>query len=124
MRAAIGQGRAPAPLVALPPVRAFECIQASFHFATESPLEVVARFDGGAITTGAGGPLPHKTEQDTAMPRQFAGCFRHPLDPARIKHTKKSANPRMEGESHSSSRFGERSGLGRTRARSNSLILF
>ena len=34
-----------------------ECNQTCFSFATESHQEVVARFDGGAITTEAGGDI-------------------------------------------------------------------
>ena len=40
------------------------CRQTSFCFATPSHREVVARFDGGTITTDAGGLLLHRTEQD------------------------------------------------------------
>jgi hypothetical protein len=53
-----------------------ECAQTSFHFATEPRREIVAGFDGGTITTEAGGLLLHNTEQKTGIPRQFAGCFR------------------------------------------------
>ena len=42
-----------------------ECTQTSFHFATESRREVVARFDGGTIPTEAGGVLLYKTEENT-----------------------------------------------------------
>ena len=64
-----------------------ECTQTSFHFATESRREVVARFDGGTITTEAGGLLLHNTEQKTGILRQFVGCFRDHRDPARIEHS-------------------------------------
>ena len=63
-----------------------ECTQDSFPFATEGRREVIARFDGGAITTEAGGLLLHQTEQKTGILRQFAGCFRDYRDRTRIEH--------------------------------------
>jgi len=67
-------------------LRTTECSQTSFAFATESRQEVVARFDGGMITTEAGGLLLHKVEQKTGILRQFAGCFRDHRDPDRTEH--------------------------------------
>jgi len=64
-----------------------ECTQSSFAFATDSRRTVVADFDGGTITTEAGGLLLHRTEQKTGILRQFAGCFRDYRDPARIEHS-------------------------------------
>lgn len=64
-----------------------ECTQASFAFATDCRRAVVANFDGGTITTEAGGLLLHQTEQKTGILRQFAGCFRDYRDPSRIDHT-------------------------------------
>ena len=64
-----------------------ECTQTSFQFATESRREVVARFDGGTITTEAGGLLLHQTEQKTGILRQFAGCFQDHRDPTRTEHS-------------------------------------
>lgn len=64
-----------------------ECTQASFAFATDGRRAVVANFDGGTITTEAGGLLLHQTEQKTGILRQFAGCFRDYRDPSRIDHT-------------------------------------
>jgi len=67
-------------------LRTTECSQTSFEFATESRQEVVARFDGGTITTDAGGLLLHKVEQKAGILRQFAGCFRDHRDPDRTEH--------------------------------------
>lgn len=67
-------------------MRTTECSQTSFEFATESRQEVVARFDGGTITTDAGGLLLHKVEQKAGILRQFAGCFRDHRDPDRTEH--------------------------------------
>jgi hypothetical protein len=64
-----------------------ECTQTSFEFATGSRQEVVARFDGGMITTEAGGLLLHKVEQKAGILRQFAGCFRGHRDPDRTEHS-------------------------------------
>ena len=64
-----------------------ECTQTSFQFATESRREVVARFDGGTITTEAGGLLLHNTEQKTGILRQFASCFQDHRDPTRTEHS-------------------------------------
>jgi hypothetical protein len=64
-----------------------ECTQTSFSFATESHREVVARFDGGTITTEAGGLLLHQTEQKVGILRQFARCFEDHRNPSRIEHS-------------------------------------
>lgn len=64
-----------------------ECTQTSFSFATESRREVVARFDGGTITTEAGGLLLHQTEQKVGILRQFTRCFEDHRNPARIEHS-------------------------------------
>ena len=63
-----------------------ECTQASFAFATDSQRAVVAKFDGGTITTEGGGLLLHQVEQKTGILRQFAACFRDYRDPTRIDH--------------------------------------
>lgn len=64
-----------------------ECTQTSFAFASAGSREVVARFDGGTITTEAGGLLLHKTEQKTGILRQFADCFQDYRDPQRTEHS-------------------------------------
>lgn len=64
-----------------------ECSQTSFHFATDCRRDVVARFDGGRITSEAGGLLLHRTEQQTGILRQFARCFRDYRKPALIDHS-------------------------------------
>jgi hypothetical protein len=47
---------------------------------------VVGRFDGGAITSDAGGLLLREVEKRTGIVAQFAACFRDHRDPARIEH--------------------------------------
>jgi hypothetical protein len=53
-----------------------ECIQSCFPFAPHFSRDVVARFDGGQITTEAGALLLRPVEQRTGILRQFAACFR------------------------------------------------
>jgi hypothetical protein len=48
---------------------------------------VVARFDGGQITSDAGGLLLREAERATGIIRQFAACFRDHRDPDLIEHT-------------------------------------
>lgn len=53
-----------------------ECTQSCFPFAPHFSRDVVARFDGGQITTEAGALLLRPVEQRTGILRQFADCFR------------------------------------------------
>ena len=48
---------------------------------------MVARFDGGTITSDAGGLLLHRTEQKTGILRQFARCFLDYRNLERIDHS-------------------------------------
>jgi len=52
-----------------------ECTQSCFPFAPHFSRDVVARFDGGQITTEAGALLLRPVEQRTGILRQFAACF-------------------------------------------------
>ena len=49
--------------------------------------EVLADFDGGDITSDGGALLLRKTEQLTAIIRQFAACFTDHRNPHLIEHT-------------------------------------
>jgi len=64
-----------------------ECNQESFQFHPLGGREVRGRFDGGAITSDAGGLLLREVEKRTGIIAQFAACFRDHRDPARIEHT-------------------------------------
>ncbi len=64
-----------------------ECTRASFAFASDTQRTVVAKFDGGTITTEGGGLLLHQVEQKTGILRQFAACFRDFRGSTRIDHT-------------------------------------
>ena len=47
---------------------------------------VVARFDGGAITSDAGALLLRETDRRIALLGRFAACFEERRDPHRIEH--------------------------------------
>jgi len=64
-----------------------ECNPLTFDFPELNRREVVAGFDGGAISSDAGGLLLRQTEQATGIIRRFAGCFTDHRDPDLIEHT-------------------------------------
>ena len=64
-----------------------ECTQTSFTFADHSRRQVVARFDGGTITSDGGGVLLRQLEQRSGIVRQFAACFRDYRQPAQVEHS-------------------------------------
>ena len=64
-----------------------ECNAASFDFQPLGGRAVTARFDGGAITSDAGGLLLREVEVHTGILRQFAACFTDHRDPDQIEHT-------------------------------------
>ena len=66
---------------------ATECTQGSFWFSRQSGRDVVARFDGGSITSDGGGLLLGEMERRTGILRQFAACFRDHRDPEQVEHT-------------------------------------
>lgn len=63
-----------------------ECTQSSFAFASHFSREVVARFDGGQITSDAGALLLRPVEQRTGILRQFAACFLDYRKPELVEH--------------------------------------
>ena len=64
-----------------------ECTQTSFTFAGHSRRQVVARFDGGTITSDGGGVLLRQLEQRSGIVRQFAACFRDHRQPGQVEHS-------------------------------------
>ena len=64
-----------------------ECNAREFDFQALGSRTVTARFDGGAITSDAGGLLLREVEAKTGMLRRFAACFTDHRDPERVEHT-------------------------------------
>ena len=64
-----------------------ECNQESFKFHPLNQRQVVGRFDGGAITTDAGGLLLREVEKRTGIIKRFAACFRDHRAAGPVEHT-------------------------------------
>ncbi len=64
-----------------------QCSQQELVFQTLGPREVVARFDGGQVTSDAGGLLLREIETKFHFIEQFARCFTDYRDPESIEHT-------------------------------------
>lgn len=64
-----------------------QCNQKTFPFQSQISRDIVAKFDGGPITSDAGGLLLQRVEQLTGIIKQFAGCFTDYRDPELIEHT-------------------------------------
>ena len=63
-----------------------ECKPKPFQFHPLGSREVVAKFDGGDITSDAGGLMLREVEQRTGILKKFAGCFVDYRDPEAIEH--------------------------------------
>ena len=64
-----------------------ECNQECFEFHPLNERRVVGRFDGGTITTDAGGLLLREVEKRTGIMARFAGCFRDHRAAEQVEHT-------------------------------------
>lgn len=64
-----------------------ECTQSSFEFAALHQREVIAQFDGGDITTDAGGLLLRQTDQRLKLTERLAACFTDHRQQDQIEHT-------------------------------------
>jgi len=64
-----------------------QCNQRTFGFEALGRREVVARFDGGPITSDAGGLLLREVEQRTGILRQLAECFTDHRDADLTEHS-------------------------------------
>ena len=64
-----------------------QCTSPSLPFQASIRRDIVARFDGGAISSDAGGLLLKQVECRTGILRQFATCFTDHRDPDLIEHT-------------------------------------
>ena len=66
-----------------------QCNQRSFKFHPLAKREVQAQFDGGAITSDAGGLLLREVERCTRIIERFAACFRDHRREEQVEHTVK-----------------------------------
>lgn len=64
-----------------------ECTQSSFQFAALYRREVVAGFDGGDITTDAGGLLLREVDRRLSLTERLAACFTDHRRPDKVEHT-------------------------------------
>ena len=64
-----------------------ECTQTSFSFQAHFRRQVSAQFDGGTMTSDAGGLLLRETDRRLKLLSRFAQCFLDGRDPERIQHT-------------------------------------
>ena len=64
-----------------------QCTQRTFEFEALGRREVVARFDGGPITSDAGGLLLRQVEEHTGIIRRLAWCFTDHRDEELIEHS-------------------------------------
>ncbi len=64
-----------------------QCIPTQLEFHSLGRREVVGKFDGGNITSDAGGLLLRETEMRTGILSRFAECFQDLRDPELIEHT-------------------------------------
>jgi len=64
-----------------------ECNTQKFDFQVLGNRAVTARFNGGAITSDAGGLLLREVEAKTGILRRFAACFTDHRDPDLVEHS-------------------------------------
>jgi hypothetical protein len=64
-----------------------QCIQEQMVFQQLGRREVVGRFDGGMISSDAGGLLLREVEKRFGILKRFAACFRDYRDSQRIDHS-------------------------------------
>ena len=64
-----------------------ECNQSTFEFASHFSRQVVARFDGGTITTDGGGLLLRETDRRLNLLPRLAECFLDARSPLFVEHS-------------------------------------
>jgi hypothetical protein len=64
-----------------------QCTPRDLVFQPLGGRDVVARFDGGAVTSDAGGLLLREVEAKFHFVEQFARCFTDHRDPDKVEHT-------------------------------------
>lgn len=63
-----------------------ECTQSSFEFQAHFSRAVRAEFDGGTMTSDAGGLLLREADRRLKLLPRLAACFLDGRDPARVQH--------------------------------------
>jgi Transposase DDE domain group 1 len=64
-----------------------QCTQSSFDFKGHYSRDVVARFDGGTISSDGGSLLLRQTDQRLNLLVRFADCFLDGREPDRVEHS-------------------------------------
>ncbi len=64
-----------------------ECTQSSFEFKAHYAREVVARFDGGTITSDGGSLLLRQADERLNLLARFSGCFLDGREQKRVEHS-------------------------------------
>ena len=67
-----------------------QCIREQMEFQQLGRRSAIGRFDGGRISSDAGGLLLREVENRTHILKRLAGCFRDYRDKDRIEHTVQS----------------------------------
>lgn len=67
-----------------------QCIQEQMAFQQLGRREVIGRFDGGKISSDAGGLLLREVEERLGIVKRFSECFRDYREPQRIEHSVES----------------------------------
>jgi len=64
-----------------------ECSKRTYEFQSLNKREVLAAFNGGKISSDAGGLLLREVEKHTRIIKQFSQCFKDHRNPDLIEHT-------------------------------------
>jgi Transposase DDE domain group 1 len=64
-----------------------QCTQSSFEFQAHFSRDVVARFDGGTISSDGGSLLLRQTDQRLNLLARFGSCFLDSREQDRIEHS-------------------------------------
>ena len=67
-----------------------QCIPEQMAFQQLGRREVIGRFDGGMISSDAGGLVLREVERCFGILKRFAGCFQDHRDPRRTEHSLKT----------------------------------
>ena len=75
-----------------------ECTQSTLEFAGAWSRSVVARFDGGKITSDAGGLLLREVERRIELLKRLSECFLDGREQSRVRHSvRKMVSQRVYG---------------------------